>query len=288
MLELTPAGQQLVADLAYRYALQTDTVEHMLIAVNNGGGTMAQFNVWELGGSGQWMQGGMTMVGDMFNMQLKNTVDNLCNELSNALATTQIFPVYRGNNNSPQHWWPSELDLGAPHSTGSQNSAEYAIFNGRLAVKVFDEVTVYNTLDHHIGGVGQQQGGNDQMTFTSQYGVVPVATLPVVYSNKTSMAPVAEPMGVASETPPLYPTTTFDEPAPIEPETSLYPAQPAVELAPAPEPVAVPPAPVAQSVNVESSMEALALIEKLGQLHAAGVLSESEFQSKKAELLSRL
>ena len=54
---------------------------------------MAQFNCPELGGSGQWMSGGMAMVGDMFNHGLKNTVDNLCAELSNALVNTQMFPV---------------------------------------------------------------------------------------------------------------------------------------------------------------------------------------------------
>jgi hypothetical protein len=41
-------------------------------------------------------------------------------------------------------------------------------------------VTVYDTLDHQIGGVGQQQGYGASFTFTSQYGVVAVASLPVV------------------------------------------------------------------------------------------------------------
>ena len=92
MQKLTQAGQNLINNLTGRYGLSYDAVLHMLIAVNNGGGTMAQFNCSELGGSGQWMQGGMTMVGDMFNYGLKTTVANLCSELSNALATIQIFP----------------------------------------------------------------------------------------------------------------------------------------------------------------------------------------------------
>jgi hypothetical protein len=48
------------------YNLSTDAVLHMLVSVNNGGCTMAQFNCPELGGGGQWMSGGMTMVGDIF------------------------------------------------------------------------------------------------------------------------------------------------------------------------------------------------------------------------------
>jgi hypothetical protein len=39
----------------------------LLQALVNSNGTMAQFSHWELGGGGQWMRGGMTMVGDMFN-----------------------------------------------------------------------------------------------------------------------------------------------------------------------------------------------------------------------------
>jgi len=80
--ELTATGQNIVQDVSSRYGLSSDAVIHMLVSVNQGGGSMAQFNSPELGGSGQWMQGGMTMVGDMFNNGLQNTVDNLCNELS--------------------------------------------------------------------------------------------------------------------------------------------------------------------------------------------------------------
>ena len=76
MQTLTDTGDNLVKGISARYGLSYDAVVHMLIAVNHGGGSMAQFNCPELGGSGQWMRGGMTMVGDMFNNGLKNTVDN--------------------------------------------------------------------------------------------------------------------------------------------------------------------------------------------------------------------
>ena len=78
--KLTLEGQNLVNNLSNKYNLSTDTIIYMIGSVNNGGGTMAQFSSPELGGSGQWMQGGMTMVGDMFNNGLKNTVDNFVGE----------------------------------------------------------------------------------------------------------------------------------------------------------------------------------------------------------------
>ena len=78
MPKLSDEGNQLVQELAQRHGLSTDAVTHMLVAVHNG--------------SGQWMRGGMTMVSDLFNNQLKCQVDNLCNDISNALATHQIVP----------------------------------------------------------------------------------------------------------------------------------------------------------------------------------------------------
>jgi hypothetical protein len=41
-------------------------------------------------------------------------------------------------------------------------------------------VTVYDTLDHQISGVSQQQGRGGSLTLTSQRGTVSVSTLPVV------------------------------------------------------------------------------------------------------------
>jgi len=184
MQQLTFAGQQKINDLAQRYAVSVDAVTTLLQAVVNGHGTMAQFYHAELGGGGQWMQGGMTMVGDMFNQGLKAKVAGLCAELSNLLANQPFVPAP-----SPQapllggsgNWWPG--DLGVPSASGSQNDIRYAYFpsSRRLAVEVDGRVSVYDTLDHHIGGVSQQQQGSGaSVTFTSQYGVVSVLSLPIV------------------------------------------------------------------------------------------------------------
>jgi hypothetical protein len=103
MQQLTPQGQQIIQGIAQRYGVSFDAVATMLQAVTNGGGTMAQFNHYELGGGGQWMLGGMTMVGDMFNNGLKYKVDGLCTELSNLLSSQSLFappPVMQSQNQS--------------------------------------------------------------------------------------------------------------------------------------------------------------------------------------------
>ncbi len=259
MDKLTPEGEKIVAALADRYAIGVEAVKMMLDAVARGGGSMAQFNLPELGGSGQWMRGGMTMVGDMFNNSLKATVDNLCNDLSRALDSqpnifapfmpapqTQMQSQGSGGasfwqSSQPSSWWPAEL--GNPTSTGSQNNLRYAYFpsSNRLAIDDRGQVEVYDTTGYDIGGFGQQQSGDASLTFTSPRGVVRVDRLPRVTGAKPA------------------------------PETSA----PMAPQAPQP----------SQSADHGSI---LALIEQLGQLKEKGLLSEDEFSSKKQELLKRL
>lgn len=255
MQKLTPAGQNIVNDLSNRYNLSTDAVVQMLVAVSNGGGTMAQFYCQELGGGGQWMRGGMTMVGDMFNNGLKNTVDNLCCELSNALASTQMFPVIPAGTPGSSQWWPAEL--GSPFSSGGQNNIRYAVFPNRLAVELNGQVTVYDTLDHNIGGVSQQQGGDTSLTFSSQYGTISVLNLPLI--SGPGMPQPVQP--------------NFAQPAP----QYLEPVQSFAQNTPAQNP----------STNTNQA-DLLNLLEKLAQLRDAGVLSADEFNSKKMDLLARI
>ena len=84
-----------------------------------------------------------------------------------------------GYNSAPQqNWYPAEL--GVPASSGSQNNFRYAFFPStrRLAIELDGHLSVFDTDDHTIGGVSQQQEtGGGRVTFTSQYGVVDLARL---------------------------------------------------------------------------------------------------------------
>jgi hypothetical protein len=206
--QLTEQGRQKIDEIAHRYAVSTDAVMTLLQALVNNNGSMAQFDHPDLGGGGQWMRGGMTMVGDMFNYGLKAKVDGLCSELSHLLARQPFVPFSAGFQSQSQgggrqegnfadagsvslfvpeapgrasgQWWPAEL--GFPNGSGGQNQVRYAYFSParRLAVESNGRVTIYDTLDHQIGGVSQQQGSGGSLTFTSQHGTVSVLQLPVV------------------------------------------------------------------------------------------------------------
>ena len=71
---------QLTGRLAERYGVSEEAVESLRSALERGGGRLAQFSHPELGGNGQWMPG-MTQVGDMFNRELRDRVERLCQEL---------------------------------------------------------------------------------------------------------------------------------------------------------------------------------------------------------------
>ena len=192
MQTFTDYGQNAINNLAQRYGVSNDAVTTLLYAVMNGNGTMAQFYHPELGGGGQWMQGGMTMVGDMFNYGLKSTVDGLCQALSNLLNQPNALFVPQPQQQGNRNWWPDDLGMAA--STGGQNNVRYAYFPSscRLAIDISGQVTIYNTLDHQIGGVSQQQGGNTSLTFSSQYGTLTVDQLPIVSIN--GVAPQPQPV----------------------------------------------------------------------------------------------
>lgn len=264
---LTSEGERIAGELSRRHGFGIDAVTHMMFSVLNGNGSMAQFSHPEFGGSGQWMRGGMIMLGDMFNHSLKGRVDAICNDISGILAgqpgllssgsfqsqnqggnhgQSQASGAPRGPSTLFQpdpnsNWWPQEF--GFPNATGSQNSVRYAYFSGarRLAVQTGSDVWVYDTLDHQIGGFSQQQGSGGSIVFNSQFGTVNLSSLPVVYRNGQPVPP---------------------SPAPLPPARS--------------------------SVTSNESNDVLATIERLGSLRAQGILTDAEFNSKKAELLSRL
>ena len=153
-------------------------------------------------------------------------------------------------------WWGSSLRW--PDSTGSQNGVRYAYFSQarRLAIELQGHVTVYDTLDHRIGGFSQQQSGTGSLSFTSQYGLVDVNSLPVVSVDGQSPGATAAPM----------------PPAP--------PSAPALGPAAASQ--------AGATGGLPQGLDVFAAIERLAELHARGVLTAEEFSAKKAELLSRL
>ncbi len=75
-------------------------------------------------------------------------------------------------------WWPA--DLGEPSSTGGQNDMRYAFFPKahRLLIERDGKRTTYDSGDHEITGVSQQNSGSP--SFSTQHGEVRLDDLKVV------------------------------------------------------------------------------------------------------------
>jgi hypothetical protein len=279
MRALSEDGRRILADVAARHGISVDAAEHLFFALANGGGFQAQFNHPDLGGMGQWSQGGMTMIGDMFNNGLKAKVDWLCQDLAGLIRSQDLYappppPSYQSQSQGggvslfvpggsmSSGGWPQEL--GQPSSVGSQNNLRYAFFptSRRLAIDKAGQMTVYDTGDHQIGGFSQQQCGDQSLTFTSQYGLVRVADLPLaaIAGQSTTAQPVHEP---------APPVLTPQEVAPTA-------AEPVFASTPLSAPAAA------------DQDDIFAKIEKLSVLHGKGILTDEEFSTKKADLLDRL
>lgn len=285
---VTPEAETAITDIARRYGLSREAVLAMLFAIHAGDGTMAQFSIPELGGTGQWMRGGMTMVGDMFDNALKARVDALCGELAQLLTTTTVFPA---SATSPAagftsaYWWPA--DLGVPSATGAQNNARYAIFptTRRLAIQINGITKIFDTGEHHIGGVQQQQGGGyGSVSFTSQLGTFAVSNLPELGAQELAETPAAAPA-------PQYQGQYQSGPPPQSAPSSRAGApQYQGQYQSSTPPQSAPPTPAPEPIPGASGDAAtiVAAIESLAGLHQRGILSDEEFAAKKAELLGRL
>lgn len=193
---------QLIAD---HHGFSLAAVSHLADRIRSGRGTMVQFNHPELGGPGQWMQGGMVMIGDLFNQSLQARVANLCQavatewQASSAPGGSQTVQVqFQGSPiappNQPVHpwnpmppmnfgpadcWWPSTW--GQPAIQGSQNHLDYAYFApvNRLALRQGATVTFHDTTGYQITGFSQQQTTDSQgLICCSDRGLVAVRQFP--------------------------------------------------------------------------------------------------------------
>lgn len=248
-----PNGLQTIAD---RHGVSLDAVRHLVRALEAGHGTMAQFDHPELGGFGQWSSGGMTMIGNMFDSDLKTRVADLCDALARALPPSGFAEV--GSASSP--WWPQ--NLGRPVTAGAQNGLRYAYFPDvqRLAIEADGRVALYETEGHRITGVSQHQGGTRNLRFSGPDGAIDLESLHRIEDSGAEPAAMPDPA--------LQPEPAR-QPKPFTPEPLRRPES-GPPRAPSP------------------AEEVLTTLERLAELQRKGVLTDAEFAAKKAELLARL
>jgi hypothetical protein len=174
----------LVDRMAKKHSVSPTAVQVVLAALRSGGGRMAQFSHADFGGMSQWSPG-MSMVGDMFNTQLKAKLDALCSDIAAHLDTAESAGGVRPEGDEVSYRSQNRWDgggpsgLGSPAAVGAQNDLRYAVFpeTRRLVIDDRGTVSVYDTGSHRIFGVAQAQSTDRTLTFTSQDGLVRIADL---------------------------------------------------------------------------------------------------------------
>jgi hypothetical protein len=180
---MTETDDAMIERLAKRHSVSPAAVRVVMDALRRGGGRMAQFSHADFGGMSQWSPG-MSMVGDMFNTQLKAKLDALCSDIAAHLdlsqagrsASSPVKVSYRSVARSSD-WWPG--GLGSPGALGAQNDLRYAVFPESRLLVIDDHgvISVYDTGEHRIFGVAQAQSSDRTISFTSQDGLVNIADL---------------------------------------------------------------------------------------------------------------
>lgn len=314
MEKLTAEGLEVVNDLAQRYGFSQDAVLHMAFALLKGRGGMAQFNHPEFAGSGQWMNGGMMMLGDMFNHGLKARVDGVCRELAAAIASQpELFPrgsfQSQSQSGSAQQVMVGGAGLQQQASGGGQ---QMQVSGGMAPMAPMGSMAPMRPMSFGSAplftpdprdtwwppelGTPSSSGAQNEV----RYAYFPAAgRLAVEVNGQVSVYDTSghQIAGISSQQQSSGGGLVFSTgegsislahlAAVSAPAPATAPSRPPVAGPPEAAPPAAAPA-RSEPAAAEPATDVFATLERLGELMQKGILTEEEFAAKKAELLSRL
>ena len=270
MKQLTAEAQKIIDTLAQRYQFSSEAVLSLLQAIRNGNGTMAQFNHPEFGGSGQWMQNSMIMTADMFNHGLKHRIANLCEELAVLCASQPNFSANVSFQAQQQTYSPH------PDNQQQQNSFK-TIPMASLFVPLGDFGHWWPDNLPSPNSTGSQN--NAKYAYFAG-----VRRLAIEVSGQVTLYDTLDHQITGfSQQQARDGTITFTS----QHGTVAVNSLPIV----APDNLSVQSAIEVNTVNkpvIHQEADIFLALEKLADLKSKGILTESEYSAKKAELLARL
>ncbi|WP_374703277.1 SHOCT domain-containing protein [Cupriavidus pauculus] len=250
---------------------------------------MAQFDHPDFGGSGQWMQGGMTMVSDMFNHRLKGQVDALCSELSRLIASepdlirSGSFQSQSQGTRQQNHYSGSER----PQQRAADGGAYQKQTEGGPAgpVSLFVPYPSGTSADWWPPGLGRPESTGAQNDVRYAYFARPRRLAIEVNGKVTLYDTLDHQISGFSQQQSRGASLTFASQHGLVAVASL----PVVPVTGDPQPASPPVRAEFSSAQSDAGeTDVFGTIEKLAALHAKGILSDEEFATKKAELLGRL
>jgi hypothetical protein len=250
MTDPVPTNDTRLADFAGRFDFSEDAVRHLLYAVSSGGGDMAMFDHPEFAGPGQWMRGGLIMITDSSNHVLRHRIDALCNALSDALREPQSAD-YRRLTPSASEWDVVSVtpERWWPPELGEPSATGSQI---DIAYAYFDQAR----------RLAMRRSGQVLVYDTGEHRITGIAQSQQYEHSEIRFTSQLGDVSLDA----LERIATSMAHGPMQPVDSETPAE----------------------IPCSGSDDILEAIERLGELHRKGVLTEAEFTGKKRELLSRL
>lgn len=143
MVELTPQGRARVVALSARHGASFEATLTLLRALIEGDGKSARFDHPELGGAGEWLAGGPTILSDLFNHDLKAKVAALCGDLAAMLDqvdkeiaidaasgdtfAVRLFEPTQAPRDDAEPFWPAAWSV--PDRVVRTPDLSYAVFD---------------------------------------------------------------------------------------------------------------------------------------------------------------
>jgi hypothetical protein len=236
------------------------------------------------------MQGGMTMVSDMFNNYLKGRVDGLCSELSRLMANQPDLLIRSGSFQSQSQGTQRQGNDGGGQQ--QQQSAGYGGSNQQqTAAGPVGPVSLFVPPAPGTSGawwpaaLGRPNSTGAQNDVRYAYFAQPRRLAIEVNDKVTVYDTLDHQISGFSQQQSRGASLTFASQHGLVAVTSLAVVSVGGVPQPASRPVQEEPV---STQSVAREADVFATIEKLAQLYAKGILSDEEFAAKKAELLSRL
>lgn len=254
---MTDAKQDRLATLAEQYAFSEQAVRHLYEAVAAGGGDMALFDHPELRGPGQWMRGGLLMTTTPGDRVFNNRIEALCNALSALLRQSEAEPPAGHRRVSAgARAWDTQASARRSWWPDAWGPPAATGWQDDIAYAYFD------TADR----LAIRRGDDILLYDTAGHRITGIAQ-----SQTNTIA------GLVFTTP--HGELALDALERIATDTAA-----GEDDSPAASGTAADATPDRRG----DSADILDAIEKLGALHRQGVLTDSEFTTKKQELLKRL